>query len=104
MRRPSPRPWLSLAVGTSLLLALVALAMLQYRWITRASDAERDRLRASLDSSATRFCDGFDRELARVYRSFQLADGPAEGALEGDLASRLAAARGACVGEGDDVI
>lgn len=80
-------------MGTSLLLALVALAMLQYRWITRASDAERDRLRASLDSSATRFCDGFDRELARVYRSFQLADGPAEGALEGDLASRLAAWR-----------
>lgn len=90
MRRAGPSPTLPIAIGAALLVALVSLAFLQFRWIAELSEAERDRLKASVDDGASRFCDDFDRELARAFRAFQLEDGLDEGRLEGEMAARLA--------------
>ncbi len=54
-----------------LLVLVGALAWLQYRWLGQVSEAERDRLHATLEQRATEFADDFDRELAEVYATFQ---------------------------------
>ncbi len=76
-RATAPRAPLLLA---GLLLALLALlAVVQYRLIGDVSQAERQRLRASLDAAAQRFASEFDRELARIFAAFMLEpDGSAE--------------------------
>ena len=65
---------LSLAVGATLLAALVCLAWLQYQWISRVADAERDRLGAYVTNGARQVSDEFDREISQVLRA--LAAGP----------------------------
>src|SRR5262245_59988472 len=63
----------SQAVATIGLFGLIAvLATLQYRWAGAISDAERDRMRASLDGRAAAFAQDFDRELTRAFLLFQL--------------------------------
>lgn len=74
----------------ALLVALVSLAVLQYRWIARVSEAERDRLKATLDSAATRVAGEVDRELVRVHQAFPSPDDLPEAELEAALAARLA--------------
>jgi signal transduction histidine kinase len=66
---------------------IVLLATLQYRWVGQISQAERDRMSATLGASATAFAEDFDRELNRAYLLFQLA--PIAGA--GDTAAQVAA-------------
>ncbi len=66
---------------------IVLLATLQYTWLGQISAAERDRMRATLDTRATGFAHDFDRELTRAYLLFQ-ADGPGEAP---DTAARLSA-------------
>jgi signal transduction histidine kinase len=90
MRLAGPKPYLPLAIGAGLFVALVSLAFLQFRWIARLSEAERDRLRDDLQSASARLADDVDRELARASREFQPEDGLGEADLEGDLAARLA--------------
>lgn len=51
--------------------ALIALAMLQYRWIGQLADAERQRMRSSMEFAANHFSDEFDRELTRLFMTFQ---------------------------------
>jgi len=59
-------------VAAAVLVALLAvLATLQYRWLGAVSDAERERLRASLRARAADLSDDFDRELTRAYMAFQ---------------------------------
>ena len=54
------------------LLALVAtLGTLQYRWLGRVSEAEREQLKQSLDRRAREFADDFDREVTRPYQGLQ---------------------------------
>ncbi len=56
------------------LLALVAtLGTLQYRWLGRVSEAEREQLKQSLDRRAREFADDFDREITRLYHGLQPA-------------------------------
>ena len=62
-------PLFVLAVG--LLGLLVLLATLQYVWLGRISEAERERLRATLASRTSEFAQDFDRELTRAYLLFQ---------------------------------
>ena len=59
-----------LAIIGVLVLLLVTLAVLQYRWLGQLSAAERDRLRAGLEHAAARFCDDVDRELGRALVTF----------------------------------
>jgi len=64
-----------------LLLGLAALAVLQYRWIDRVSDAERQRMRANIDFAARRFGEDLRAELESLFEAFARPEGP-------DLAQR----------------
>ena len=73
MRLAFRPPLLVLAVG--LLALLLLLATLQYVWLGRISEAERERLQATLAARSVEFAQDFDRELARAYLLFQ-TEGP----------------------------
>ena len=68
--RPPLRPPL-IALTVALLGLLLLLATLQYVWLGRISEAERERLRATLNTRTSEFAQDFDRELARAYLLFQ---------------------------------
>jgi signal transduction histidine kinase len=62
-----------MAVIAGALLGLIALlATLQYKWLGQISGAERDRMRASLNTRAAAYAQDVDRELTRAYLLFQL--------------------------------
>ena len=54
------------------LLALFALAVLQYYWVGQVSEAARLSIQSSASTGATRVAEEFDRELARAYLSLQM--------------------------------
>jgi signal transduction histidine kinase len=54
------------------LVALLLLGSLQYHWVGQVSAAERERMQATLRAGAVRFGEDVDRELARIYLSFQM--------------------------------
>jgi signal transduction histidine kinase len=58
--------------GAVLAVLLIALAVLQYRWIGEVGEAERARMRAGLQTRAADFSQEFDRELTRLYLAFHL--------------------------------
>jgi signal transduction histidine kinase len=67
------QPSLSLVVlAASLVVLLVVLAALQYRWLGQVSAAERERMQGTLSAGATRFTEDFDREIGRVYFTLKL--------------------------------
>ena len=59
-------------VAAALLGLIVLLATLQYRWLGRISDAERERMKATLNTRASAFAQDFDSELTRAYLLFQV--------------------------------
>ncbi len=65
--------WLTLAALAAL---LVALALLQYRWIGEIGRAEAERRQAQLERSAHRFVASLDRELAQVLLTMRPGPGP----------------------------
>ena len=71
-----------------LVVLVVVLGALQYRWLGQVSEAERERMQASLRLRADQFTEDFDREISRIYTTFQ-TDGSA--LLAGD--ARAFAAR-----------
>lgn len=77
-----------MAVIAGALLGLIALlATLQYRWLGQISGAERDRMRATLNTRGSEFAQDVDRELTRAYLLFQLdAMQPETGAASGLVA------------------
>ena len=78
-------PWQLLAAAI-LLVLLAVLATLQYRWLGEVSEAERERMRASLRTRASDFTQEFDGELTRTYLAFQVGSEQ----LDGDAAAALA--------------
>jgi len=62
----------ALAVAVALLGLIGVLGSLQYRWLGRISDAERERMTATLSARATAFAQDFDRELTLAYMLFQV--------------------------------
>ena len=64
-------PWQLLAAAV-LLVLLATLATFQYRWLGDVSQAERERMRASLRTRAAEFTQAFDAELTRMYVAFRL--------------------------------
>ena len=64
-------PW-PLPAAVLLLVLLAALATFQYRWLGEVSEAERERMRASLRTRASEFTQEFDAELTRVFVAFQI--------------------------------
>src|SRR5438270_14046438 len=59
-----------------LVAALIALlpvrAVLQFRWLGEVSQAERERMQASLKTAVANFTQEFDRELTRAYMTLQM--------------------------------
>ena len=70
-----------LLVAAALLLLLPFLALMQYRLLAKVSEGERERLRASLLASATRFSFDFDQEIIRIYSAFLSAQAGGEVAV-----------------------
>ncbi len=94
--------WLRRAFGSTWLLAaalvvlLPVLAVLQYRWLERLGRWERDRTLAILQAGADHAAEVFDREIACIYRNFQLLLGPLTEdrlAVEVDLALQRIASK-----------
>jgi signal transduction histidine kinase len=80
-------PW-QLPAAVLLLVLLGALATVQYRWLGEVSEAERERMRASLRTRASEFAQEFDTELTRVFFAFQMD----RDRLDTDAASAFVAA------------
>jgi len=78
-------PW-QLVAAVVLLALLATLATLQYRWLGEVSEAERERMRATLRTRASDFAVEFDAELTRTYLAFHVDDER----LESDPAAALA--------------
>lgn len=74
-------------VAVALLGLIALLATFQYRWLGRISDAERDHMRATLNTRASGFAQDFDGELTRAYLLFQV-DPQAEGSVESRIGVR----------------
>jgi signal transduction histidine kinase len=74
-------------VAAALLGLIALLATLQYRWLGRISDAEREHMRATLNTRTSGFAQDFDGELTRAYLLFQV-DPQAAGSLESRIALR----------------
>jgi signal transduction histidine kinase len=80
---------LPMFVVAAALLGLIALlATLQYRWLGRISDAEREGMKATLNARASAFAQDFDSELTRAYLLFQVEPMQAGGNLAARLAAR----------------
>lgn len=70
-RRHRAWPWQLLAAAV-LLVLLATLATLQYRWLGEVSEAERERMRASLRTRTSEFTQAFDSDLTRTYMAFHV--------------------------------
>jgi two-component system, OmpR family, sensor histidine kinase SenX3 len=75
-------------VAAALLGLLALLAMLQYRWLGTISDAEREQMKATLNTRASDFAKDFDRELTRAHLLFQLEPVQEETSIAGRLGAR----------------
>jgi two-component system, OmpR family, sensor histidine kinase SenX3 len=64
---PGPRLRFALALPICLILLVVALGALQYRWLGQVSEAERAQLQRSLNQRARDFAEDFDREIGLAY-------------------------------------
>lgn len=62
----------ALAVLSTVLLALIVLAVLQFYWVAQVSTGELARMQAHLRIGSERLQEDFDRELARAYLTFQI--------------------------------
>jgi len=68
-----PRATLAfLPLFAAALVALIALAVLQYYWVGQVSAGDRERRQANLTLGAARLGEDFDRELARAYLALQM--------------------------------
>jgi signal transduction histidine kinase len=63
---------LGLLAPVSLVILVVALGALQYRWVGQVSEADRAQLKQSLDRRAREFAEDFDRQIGRAYDVFRL--------------------------------
>lgn len=63
-----------LLVPAVLVVLVAALATLQFRWLGKVSEAEREQLRRSLDQRAREFADEFDAEITRAYLALHLSE------------------------------
>ena len=62
-------PW-QLIAGVVLAGLLATLATFQYRWLGEVSEAERARMRDTLQTRVADFTTAFDRELTQIYVAF----------------------------------
>lgn len=66
------RSWFPISIVAVLLCLLGLLATLQYNWLGKISDDERERMQKRLEIDTARFAEDFNREVQSAYFSFQL--------------------------------
>ena len=81
----SGTPRLAWAAGALLVVLLVALAVLQLRWLRAVAEADRQRLDAGVENALAAFADELDREVSRAWLTFHDPGGPAP--ERGDVAA-----------------
>jgi signal transduction histidine kinase len=87
-------PW-QLIAGVVLAAVLITLATFQYRWIGEVGEAERARMRDTLQTRTADFTQAFDRELTQIYVAFHGEPGIADAEPAHAIALELARARAA---------
>ena len=75
-------------IAAALIGLIAVLATLQYKWLGRISDAERERMTANLGAHSTSLAQEFDQELTRAYATFQLELTPDGENLAAKLSAR----------------
>jgi signal transduction histidine kinase len=85
--RAVDRPGIWAAVIVAAFLGLLPLAWLQYRWIGRIAEADRERRHAHLAAAVRGVTDDFDGEINQTFRSLMMHFGrPAHPDFEGEAA------------------
>lgn len=80
-------------VPGALAILVLALAVLQYRWLGQVSEAERQEMRASMERRAGEFAGDVNREITALYDAI-IGTRPSDASsLASDLGTRLAAWR-----------
>jgi signal transduction histidine kinase len=77
------------AVLAALAGILVVLAVLQYRWISQVSEADRERIQAGLENSVRQFRQEFNRELLNLCLASEARPGQADEEDRNRIAERL---------------
>ncbi len=65
------RTWLSIVVVAGMLGLLTLFVGLQYRLLSEAGEAERERMQRRVETDTARFAEDFDREMQAGYYNFQ---------------------------------
>lgn len=79
MRLGQAKPIFTWGLVAALLALLPLLAVLQYRWLGKVSEGERERMKNNLNASARQFCQDFDAEVTAAFLYFQATpEDPAE--------------------------
>lgn len=74
MRFLPSRSFSSLGVAATLAVGLTVLGVLQYRWTAEASNAEGERLQATMQTAMNQFREDLHRELASVCSAFEIQE------------------------------
>jgi len=85
---------LRLLLPAGLILLVVLLGTLQYRWLGQVSEAERAQLQRSLAQRANEFGVEFDREIALVYELLTIENSALEGEVWSVMTDRYDTWRG----------
>jgi signal transduction histidine kinase len=85
-------PWQPIA-GVVLAGLLAVLATLQYRWLGEVSEAERARMRDTLQTRVADFTMAFDREITQIYVAFHGEPGAPDDEPARAIAAELAKAQ-----------
>ncbi|MEQ1922093.1 MAG: HAMP domain-containing sensor histidine kinase, partial [Pyrinomonadaceae bacterium] len=65
------RSWLTYLMIGGLAILLVALGLLQYRWMTQISASDGEKAKVRVQDQANRLADEFNREIQNTYFNFQ---------------------------------
>src|SRR5687768_118225 len=65
------RSWISILIVGGVLGLLTLFVGLQYKWLSAAGEAERERMQKRVESDAARLAEDFNREMQAAYFNFQ---------------------------------
>lgn len=65
------RSWYSIVAVIGVIGILTLFVLLQYNWLERIADADRERMKRRVETDTTRFAEDFNREIQSAYFNFQ---------------------------------
>lgn len=66
------RSWFSIFLVVGLIGLLVLLGLLQYRWLSRISESDREKMQKRVQTDTERFSSDFNKEIQGAYFNFQI--------------------------------